>query len=93
MPWLQLRTQYHIFHLAQATDALYNASAVPIRRDPTGAAGDDVGSEIDLVMNVHLNPHQDVLLGYSKFFAGEFVRATGSSSDADYFYAQYTFRW
>ena len=43
-----------------------------IRRDPTGLAGDDVGQELDLYANFHLSMHQDLLLGYSKLFAGDF---------------------
>lgn len=92
-PWLQLRTQYHIFELATTKDALYESSGSAVRRDPTGAAGDDVGSELDLLMNIHITPHQDVLLGYSKLFSGDFLRATGPGNDPQYFYAQYTFRW
>lgn len=92
-PWLQLRLQYHIFRLAAAKDALYNASGSPIRQDPTGAAGNDVGDEIDFLANFHLSPNQDVLMGFSKLFAGDFIRATGPASDPTYFYTQYTFRW
>jgi hypothetical protein len=92
-PWLQLRVQYHIFRLAATKDALYNDSGTAIRRDPTGAAGNNVGNEIDLLANFHLSPHQDVLIGYSRLFAGNFLRATGPGSDPRYFYAQYTFRW
>lgn len=92
-PWLQLRTQYHIFRLPATKDALYNAAGIPIRSDPTGAAGNDVGNELDLLVNVHVTPHQDLLVGYSRLFVGDFIRATGPASDPSYFYAQYTFRW
>lgn len=92
-PWVQLRAQYHIFHLDETRDALYNLSGSSIRRDPTGAAGDDVGDEIDLLSNFHLTPHQDFLLGYSRLFAGSFIRATGPGNDPKYFYAQYSFRF
>lgn len=62
-PWVQLRMQYYMFHLAATRHALYNLSGTPIRRDPTGAAGNDVGNEIDFLVNFHLSPQQDVLLG------------------------------
>jgi hypothetical protein len=66
---------------------------VPIRRDSTGLAGDDVGQEIDLLTNFHLSAHQDLLFGFSKLFAGTFWRQTGPSGDPQLFDARYTFRW
>ncbi|MCX7665094.1 MAG: alginate export family protein [Gemmataceae bacterium] len=92
-PWILLRAQYHIFQLAVKQDALYNAGGVPLRRDPTGLAGSNVGNELDLLANIHLTPRQDFFLGYSRFFVGDFIRATGPFHNPDYFYAQYTFRW
>jgi hypothetical protein len=83
-----------MFRLDSATDALYNASGTAIRRDPTGRAGTDVGDEIDLVTNFHLSQHQDILLGYSKLFAGQFIQHTaGPKGSPEFFYAQYCFKW
>lgn len=87
---------YHIFNLAQARDALYNASGVPIRRSPTGAAGTYVGQELDLLLQVVINARADVLFGYSHFFAGSFVKATnpvGVSGNADFYYSQWSWRF
>jgi Alginate export len=92
-PWIQFRTQYHLFNLVSSRDALYNLAGTPLRRDPTGRAGDEVGSELDFLLNFHLTPHQDVVLGYSRLFAGRFLRATGTTNDPQYFYAQYSFRF
>jgi hypothetical protein len=66
---------------------------VPIRRDPTGLAGDDVGTETDFLTNFHLTTHQDLLIGYSMLFGGQFFRSTGPPSNPQLFYAQYTMRW
>jgi hypothetical protein len=85
--------QYHMFRLDAARDGLYNAGGTVLRRDPTGRAGTDVGDELDFITNLHLSQHQDILLGYSKFFAGNFIRATGASLSPDFFYAQYCFKW
>ncbi len=85
--------QYHRFFLASDRDALYNAGGVPIRRDATGASGNDVGHEIDFVVNFHLGRHSDVLVGYSKLFGGDFLRNTGTFADAGFFFTQYSFRW
>jgi hypothetical protein len=92
-PWLLLVGQVHVFKLDARRDALYNAAGVPIRRDPTGLAGDDVGTEVDLITNLHLTEHQDLLLGYSVLAAGRFFRETGPPSDPQLFYAQYSIRW
>ena len=63
------------------------------RRDATGASGNDVGSEIDVLVNLHLTPRQDIFLNYSHFFAGDFVKRTGAGFGADFVYAQYSLRW
>jgi hypothetical protein len=87
---------YHIFHLAEARDALYNATGTPIRISPTGAAGTYVGQELDLLLQFVVNPRADVLFGYSHFFAGSFVKATnpvGVSGNADFYYSQWTWRF
>jgi hypothetical protein len=92
-PWITFWTQFHHFELAQRRDALYNAAGVPIRRDPTGLSGVDVGNELDFVVNFHLGQHSDILLGYSHLFAGDFINATGPGGSASVFFAQYGFRW
>jgi hypothetical protein len=91
--WTVTLLQYHIFRLDAARDALYNAGGAAIRRDPTGRAGTDVGDEIDFTTNFHLSQHQDILIGYSKLFAGQFIRRTGPDLSPDFFYAQYSFKW
>jgi hypothetical protein len=93
VPWITLNMQYHIFHLAHARDALYNTSAAVSRSDPTGKAGRDVGSELDVSASVRVGPHTDVLAVYSHFFAGRFLNATGPSGGADTVYLVFNFRW
>jgi len=94
--WLTLWAQYHRFLLASSKDALYNAAGNAIRRDPTGQAGTDVGQEVDIVANIHLGKHDDLLFGYSKLFGGEFLKRTagpGRSIDSQLFFIQYNSRW
>jgi hypothetical protein len=97
MKWITVWTQYHHFELASAQDALYNAAGVPLRRDATGQAGHDVGDEIDIVVNFHAGPHSDVMVGYSKLFAGEFIHKTATtaarSRSPELFFLMYNFRW
>ncbi len=92
-PWITLIAQGHHFQLAEARDFLYNAAGKPTRRSANGLAGRDVGNEIDLFANFHLTPHQDLVVGYSKLFAGQFIRETGPNVSPELFYAMYNFRW
>jgi hypothetical protein len=92
-PWVTLLLQYHIFRLATAKDALYSSSGKALRKDPTGAAGTDVGSEIDFLVNLHLTPYQDITFGYSELFADEFIKKTGPGQNAGLLYVLCTTRW
>jgi hypothetical protein len=91
--WITTGIQYHMFWLDTTDDALYNSAGTAIRRDPTGRAGNHVGNELDLTTNFHLTNHQDLFIGYSKLFAGEFIKATGNPGSPELFYVQYSFRW
>ncbi len=91
--WITGQIQFHQFWLAEPEDALYNAGGKILRQDPTGRAGRDVGQEIDLLWNFHLTTHQDIVVGYSKLFAGEFIKKTGNPDSPELFYLQYTYRW
>ena len=74
-------------------DALYNAAGAVLRQDRTGRAGDDIGSELDLLVNFHLTDRQDVFMSYSHLFTGSFIKATGPGMPLDYLYLQYSMRW
>ena len=91
-PYISFWTQYHHLWLDSATDALYNITGTAIRRSATGAAGTDVGDELNLVTNIHLTAVQDLQIGYGHLFGGEFMKKTGSSS-IDYTYVTYGIKW
>lgn len=91
--WITAGLQFHNFWLANRRDALYNSVGAPIRRDPTGQAGRDVGRELDLFTNIHLGMHQDMLIGYSILWQGSFLERTGHTGNPELFYLQYCFRW
>ncbi|MDB5390992.1 MAG: hypothetical protein JWM11_6638 [Planctomycetaceae bacterium] len=42
--------------------------------------------------NLRQSPCNCLSIGFSKLFAGNFIRATGPAMDPTYFYSQYTFR-
>ena len=92
-PWFTFITQYHRFYLANTRDFLYNAAGLATLRDPTGQSGSHVGDEIDFRVNVHVSRHQDLLFGYSKLFAGDFLKAQRPGISPDFFYAQYVIRF
>jgi len=91
--WIYLLLQYHNFHLAQARSPLFGAGGGLERVDPTGAAGTNVGNELDLLVNFHLTAHQDILIGYSKLFAGSYIAKTGPNVSPELFYLQHQLRW
>ncbi len=91
---VKLMFWWHIFHLQQATDALYSAGGGGIRFDPTGAAGTNVGQELDLTAKFIITPRCDLLLGYSHLYSGAFLANTlGGIAGEDFYYGQFTLRF
>jgi hypothetical protein len=84
---------YYHFWLDSNLDALYNASAIPIRRNASGSSGNDVGSEFDATVTWQVDAHSSVLLGYSHFWPSNFIESSGASRDADFVYLQYQFKF
>ena len=94
LPAVKLGLDYHYFRLADARDAWYWVSGKPERRDPTGAAGQDLGHELDLIVRRQFNNELEFLIGYARFFAGSYVRRTGGgASGANWAFAQLTYAW
>lgn len=89
-PALVVGGAFHVFLLDEERDAWFNAALNPLRRDPTGAAGDNVGSELDLYAKWTIRPQLLLFLGYSRFFAGSFVEDTGPSPDQDWVFLMLT---
>jgi hypothetical protein len=92
-PWITMFVQYHHFWLDQPTDALYGVGGRPSRRDATGAAGTNVGDEIDFVANFHLARYTDLMVGYSKLFGGRFLRETEGPSNSELFHLMFQQKW
>jgi len=90
----QFGVDYHYFRLAQARDAWYWVSGKPERRDPTGQAGQDLGQEVDIIARWQVNKELELLFGYARFFAGDFVHHTpGNHRDANWAFAQLTYNF
>ena len=89
---LTLSLQQYFFWRASDRDALYSKAGT-VLRPGTGTAARYVGAEIDLLATYNFTRHLQGYAGYSRFFAGEFIRKTGPSRDSDFLYGalQYTF--
>ncbi|MCC7490735.1 MAG: alginate export family protein [Fimbriimonadaceae bacterium] len=93
-----LEGQFHAFWLANSRDFWYGAGGAPnattgaaAYRDPTGAAGSEVGQEIDLVVTANPLPWLQLQGGYGHFFSGGFINAVNATngltaSDSDFIY-------
>ncbi|MDB6025329.1 MAG: hypothetical protein JWM68_1552 [Verrucomicrobiales bacterium] len=90
----------HAFLLADNNDFFYSVSGAPRTTGGYGiktAAGDYVGTEIDLVATYAIKPYAILQGGYGHFFKGEYVKnslaTTGGSKDADWVYTQMVFNF
>lgn len=91
-----LRVDYHWFSLATNQDAWYRANGVATVR-PLNAAAQSApkraGDELDVTGSWTPRAWLALDVGWSRFFAGSYLRATGAASDADFFYAQTTLKF
>ena len=92
-PWFTFITQYHRYYLANKRDFLYNAGGAATLRVITGQSGTHVGDKIDVRVNFHVSRHQDILVGYSKLFTGNFIENQRQGIAPDLFYVQYNMRF
>ena len=98
---IELGLDYHAFFLADTHDYWYRSNGISTLRTTT-PGGLDVrtigasayaGQEVGLTLNYEFNKNMKLLLGYSHFFAGEYLVDTGAHSDADFWYFMTTFTY
>ena len=89
---LTVRLTGHLFWRADTDDALYDAGGAVVR---AGALGNDreIGSEIDLVLKYAFDRHLSTQLGYSYFFAGDFINQSGADDDIGFFHMTVQFKF
>ena len=85
-----LRAEYHQFWRESLDDAVYNAAG-GVQRAASGSDERSIGGELDLLLNWQFDRHTAGYVGYSRFFAGEFIQDTGPAKDIDFFYAALVF--
>lgn len=93
LPNLKVQLDYHAFWLADSTDAWYRANGVTAVRPVNGAASRFVGTELDFSLHWKATKQLSFLVGYSHFFAGDYLKTSGSHDDADFAYVQTTFEF
>jgi hypothetical protein len=100
-PNVTVGLDYHLFWLMNAREAWFGAGGSAntgtggkVLRDPTGAAGKNVGSEIDLLATYAYSRTLSFEAGYSRFLPGSFVRQVNDGRDdhSDWFYVQARWR-
>jgi hypothetical protein len=84
----------HDFWYGDGGKPIVNAAGKPFR-DPTGAAGRDLGTEVDAQATYNLSRLVSLGAGYARFMPGDFVKATnGGKADAsDWFYLMAEFKY
>jgi hypothetical protein len=87
---LSLRTDYHLFWRYSDADAIYGVGS-GIQRPDAASGATYIGSELDLLLSWQIDRHKAAYVGYSHFFAGDFIDETGPDEDIDFFYAAMTY--
>ena len=88
---VNVKAEYHAFFLASTDDVWYRANgstAVRPLKSPARGASNYAGSEVDLTVNYAATKWLTFEVGYSHFFAGDYLADTGASDDADFGYVQ-----
>jgi hypothetical protein len=90
---VSLETAFYVYWLANTDDSWYRANGTTRVRPLTPAARDatnHVGEEFDFLITYQPLKFLSIWAGYSHFFAGNYLKATGAADDADYGYVQAT---
>ena len=91
-PWLYVKMEVHKFKLAERKDAWYLNQKT--YRDPSGASGDNVGKELDIIATIKLPHGNKLMAGFGHFRPDEFAEKQASSRHANWCFVQweYTFQ-
>lgn len=90
MDKLKLQTNLHFIYLDTPNDYLYDAGRKALRTSTSSDYSRYVGNELDFTAKYKLTEYANLLMGYSHFFAGEYLKDTGADDDGDYAYVQTT---
>ncbi len=79
---------YHIFSLAQSEGDWKNAGGAVLRESTPSSTSSSVGTELDITIKYTCKENVRIMVGYSHFFAGDFIEETGPGDDSDWGYFQ-----
>jgi len=93
-PSLSALLEHYFFWRENSNDAVYNATGAPLIAGGLGSSK-YIGSEFDALLTWQIDRHLTTYVGYSHFFAGDFVEEAGSGTgfdkDIDFVYGAITF--
>lgn len=89
---LRATTKIDFFWRQSVNDGVYNPAGVQFRAAGTSKAS-YVGSEVQAEIAWEINRHLTLISNYTHFFAGQFLRESGSGQDIDYTTTWVTFRF
>lgn len=92
-PKVKTTLDFHGFWLNDTADAWYRANGTTQVRPIAPGASNEAGAEIDFAINTKLTKHLEMLIGYSRFFAGEYLEDTGGGDDANFGYLMLTLNY
>lgn len=81
--------EYHYFTLDKPKDAWYFPGKA-LRRDKNGNSGLELGHEIDLTARIKVLKYLEILVGSCFFIPGEYVKNTGKSPLARWYFCETT---
>ncbi len=89
---LKLQADLHLMYLDTPKDSFYAVNRAVTRTAAATSSGisSQVGQEVDLTVDFKFNDNLQLQTGYSYFFAGDYLRDTGTNDDANFFYVQTT---
>lgn len=94
-PTLKFNVKFRAWYLAQSRDAWVNSGM----QDPTGAAGSELGQDMEVRIQWDPWPNFSVDIGYDHFFKGDFIKrqvnepGNPPARDTNYFYVQTEIRF
>jgi len=90
LPTVDINLKYRAWYLAQSRDEWVNSGM----QDPSGAAGNFLGQDVQVRLQWHPSPNFTIDAGYEHFFKGSYIKnqtnvpGNPPSNDTNYFYIQ-----
>lgn len=92
-PKVKTTLDLHGFWLDDTADAWYRVNGTTQVRPIQPGASNQAGAEVDFTIQAKLTKHLDMLVGYSHFFAGQYLDDTGAGDDAEFAYLMLTLNY